>query len=303
MAAMEINKKIALSGLLFLLIIIIGGWYFYSTEELVEEPLPLGEAEEEIIAPEQTVQRNRAVGTSVQGRIIESYAFGEGEGTILFVGGVHGGYEWNSTLLAYEFIDALERDEIKIPSNLKIEVVPNLNPDGLYEVTKLVGKFTATDIPESDAHTTGAGRFNSNDVDLNRNFDCKWKPESTWRGKTVSAGEKAFSEPEAVALRDFVLKEKPVAVIFWHSQAGAVYGSECEEGILPGTIQLMNAYATAASYKSVPKFDAYPITGDMEGWLASIKIPAVTVEMETRTSSEWERNKKGIEAVLKLYAK
>jgi hypothetical protein len=65
----------------------------------------------------------------------------------------------------------------------------------------------------------------------------------------------------------------------------------------------MDTYAKAAEYNSVASFDAYPVSGDAEGWLASIGIPAITVELETRTSPEWERNKSGIEALLKLYSK
>ena len=93
----------------------------------------------------------------------------------------------------------------------------------------------------------------------------------------------------------------PEGVVFWHSRANNVYASECEEGILPLTLELMSAYAQAADYGEVPVFDAYPITGDAEGWLASIGIPAVTVELETRDSTEWLRNKAGVEATLELY--
>jgi hypothetical protein len=61
----------------------------------------------------------------------------------------------------------------------------------------------------------------------------------------------------------------------------------------------MTAYAKAGGYGAVPSFDAYPITGDAEGWLASIGIPAITVELETRTSIEWTRNLGGRERYLK----
>ncbi|MCA9360408.1 hypothetical protein KC730_00785, partial [Candidatus Kaiserbacteria bacterium] len=73
-----------------------------------------------------------------------------------------------------------------------------------------------------------------------------------------------------------------------------VYASECENGVLPETLTLMNAYSVAGNYGAVPVFDAYPITGDAEGWLASIGIPAVTVELEGRTSIEWTRNLAGV---------
>jgi len=92
-------------------------------------------------------------------------------------------------------------------------------------------------------------------------------------------------------------------VVFWHSQANNVYASECENGVLPETLSLMRAYSAASNYGAVPVFDAYPITGDAEGWLASIGIPAVTVELGSRTSIEWAQNLSGMKAVLSMYGK
>ena len=143
-----------------------------------------------------------------------------------------------------------------------------------------------------------SGRFNAHRVDLNRNFDCKWAPTGTWKNKIVSAGSAPFSEPETRALRDYILKNKPVAVVFWHSQANAVYASECKNGILPETLSLMNTYASAAGYPAVKSFTAYEVHGDAEGWLASINIPAITVELKSHDSIEWERNLLGIKALL-----
>lgn len=245
--------------------------------------------------------QKEVVGTSTQGRVIESYTFGTGETHILFVGGIHGGYEWNSVLLAYTFIDYLTEHPELIPKNVTVTVIPSANPDGLFAIIGKEGVFTLSDIPK-DTGIPGTGRFNAHEVDLNRNFDCKWKPESTWRGKVVSAGTQAFSEPESQAIRNVVLAQKPQAVIFWHSQANAVYASECENGILPNTLNLMNTYAKAAQYKAVDSFDAYPVTGDAEGWLASINIPAITVELATHETIEWEKNLAGVTAVLTQFS-
>lgn len=143
--------------------------------------------------------------------------------------------------------------------------------------------------------------MNADSVDLNRNFDCHWAATSTWQNKPESAGTAAFSEPEARALRDFIAKDAPVAVAFWHSASGTVYASECGKGVLPGTLAVMNAYARAAGYKTSAVFDAYPITGDSEGWLASIGIPAVTVELTTHTGVEFDKNLAGMKAVFALY--
>lgn len=122
-----------------------------------------------------------------------------------------------------------------------------------------------------------------------------------WRGNVVSAGTAPFSEPEARAIRDFTLTNSPTAVVFWHSQANTVYASECEDGIMPATIDIMDAYAKAAGYNAVDSFDAYEVTGDAEGWLASIGIPAITVELETHETIEWDRNLAGVLAIFEYY--
>jgi len=259
---------------------------------------PTSKAPEEQTVP--VIERVEVIGTSTLGRTISAYTYGTGTQQLLFVGGMHGGYEWNSVLLAYQAIDYFEANPNSIPSNISLTVIPSLNPDGLYEVVGKEGRFVGTDA-STDATTLASGRFNANDVDLNRNFDCKWQATSTWRNSPVSAGVAPFSEPEAVALRDYILRESPSVVVFWHSQGSAVYASECHNGILPDTLSVMNAYALASGYRAVSSFDAYPITGDAEGWLASINIPALTVELSTRTSVEWEKNLAGIKALVDLY--
>lgn len=253
----------------------------------------------EVPAPVATTT-HAVIGTSVEGRSIESYTYGTGETKLVFVGGIHGGYEWNAVLLAYNLMDYLDANPNAVPSNLQITVIPDANPDGTFKIVGKEGRFVATDAKTGDQ---SAGRFNAHGVDLNRNFGCKWQPEATWRGNKVSAGTSAFSEPEAAALRDYFTKEKPVAAVFFHSQANAVYASECQNGILPETLAVMNAYAGAAGYPSVSSFDAYPVTGDIEGWLASINIPAITVELSSHESVEWSKNKLGIDALIKRYTK
>jgi hypothetical protein len=270
---------------------IAGGLYFYFNEAAAPDP-PVEKVE---IGPNVEI-----AGYSVKGRKIEAYTYGTGPRHLLFVGGIHGGYEWNSTLLAYRFIDYLEANPQFLNDDIAITIIPSANPDGLFEVVGKEGRFSFADV-RADLHE-GAGRFNANGVDLNRNFDCKWQSQSTWRSKAVSAGTEPFSEPEARAIRDFVLAHNYEAAVFWHSQANAVYASECEDGILPQTIDIMRAYAEAAQYQAVDSFDAYPITGDAEGWLASIGIPAITVELSTHEDIEWERNLSGFEALLEYYS-
>ncbi len=248
----------------------------------------------------ESVSSTRSIiGKSVQGRNIDAYTYGNGGVHLLFVGGIHGGYEWNTSVLAYKLLDYFDNNPKIIPNNLTVTIIPNANPDGVYKITKKVGRFTESDIPKGV--TTQPGRFNANNVDLNRNFDCKWQPKSTWQNREVSAGTKPFSEPETLALKKFVEEKKPKAVVFWHSQGGAVYASECEKGILPETLKIMEAYSKASGYPANPTYDAYQTTGDADAWLAKIGIPAITVELKTHETVEFEQNLAGVKAVLNYY--
>jgi len=251
-------------------------------------------------SPDRVQQPEKKVlGSSVEGRDINSHTFGKGKTRLVFVGGMHGGYEWNSVVLAYEFMDFLNANQEFIPENLSITVIPSVNPDGVFKIIGKEGRFGVADVPVGGFKD--AGRFNANAVDLNRNFDCKWKSKSMWRENQVSAGSRPFSEPESLAVRKFILDNKPAAVIFWHSQANSVYASKCEADILQETFDIMNAYSRASGYFASNSFDSYEITGDAADWLASLGIPAITVELKTHETIEWEKNLAGIGAIVKYY--
>jgi hypothetical protein len=287
-------------GLITVLTILVVGGIAASFSMLHKPPVPPVPMKHETPAPPKAIT-SKIIGTSVQGRPITSYTYGTGSTTMLFVGGMHGGYEWNSVLLAYQFMDYLEANPSSIPATESITVIPTANPDGVFAYIGKEGRFSIADVP-AGTDTAGVGRKNAHDVDLNRNFDCHWAAMSTWQNKPESGGTSAFSEPEAQAIRDIVLTIKPKIVVFWHSASGTVYASECGHGVLPPTLTAMNTYAKAAGYKTSASFDAYPITGDSEGWLASIGIPALTVELTTHSDVEWNKNMLGIQALLSLYA-
>ncbi len=277
-----------------ILIAIAGFVYFYNNKK---------EVPKEILVEEVKVDKliYKVIGTSVEGRKIESFTYGKGKYNLVFVGGIHGGYEWNSVILAYQIMDYLDKNVAVIPPNIAITVIPSLNPDGLYKVVGKEGRFNISDV-STDQNILASGRFNNNNVDINRNFDCKWQPESKWRSKTVSAGTSVFSEPEAMAIKNFVDKNNPIAVIFWHSQSNAVYASACKNGILPETTAIMNAYSKASGYPPVKSFDSYEITGDAGDWLATLNIPSISVELKTHETVEFDKNLAGVKALIDYYS-
>jgi g-D-glutamyl-meso-diaminopimelate peptidase len=292
-----VSLKKLFAVVVLILVLIIGCIVFWG---LNSKPKPTSEPVKTAEIP--SFENYKVIGLSVDGRKIEAYTFGNGTKHIVFVGGIHGGYEWNSVLLAYNFIDYLKENHNAVPTDLSVTVIPDANPDGVFEVTGKEGRFTANDISK-DQQVLAKGRFNANDVDLNRNFDCDWQPKGTWQSKTTSAGTAPFSEPEAEAIRDYALTNKPDAFVFWHSQSGSVYASQCGKGILPKTTDIMNAYSKASGYSASKVFGSYSVTGAAEDWLSTQNIPAITVEFNTHNSIEWDKNLAGIKALFAYFSK
>lgn len=244
------------------------------------------------VSPRQT----QVIGYSHQGRPLTSYRFGEGPVVLILIGAIHGGYEWNSALVAYRILDHIEANPALVPPAVTLYIIPVANPDGLALVTGKNGRFS----PEDIAADTVPGRFNGIGVDLNRNWDCQWQPTARWRDQDVDAGSAPFSEPENVALRDFILEQDPAAVVFYHSALDAVLAAGCPETYEPAR-ELAQLYGTAAGYPVYDTFDAYPITGDAADWLAAQGIPAITVELSTHEALDWAQNRAGVEALLREY--
>ncbi|MDP2705534.1 MAG: M14 family metallopeptidase [Patescibacteria group bacterium] len=282
----------------------VGGYFIWANYAVPNEAVTdtnqpgneqTGGTDTEPVNKEQTV-----IGKSAEGRDITAYHYGEGNTELLFVGGIHGGYEWNTVLVAYELMDYLKANPTAIPANVKVTVIPALNPDGLNKTVGTAGRFTQADVPTAQ-NATVAGRFNANNVDLNRNFDCDWQTSAKWQDKIVSGGSSAFSEPESLAMKNYVETSKPKAVVVWYSAAGGVFASNCHNGVSSETQTLTNTYATASGYPAFQNFDFYEITGDMVNWLAKNNIPAISVLLTNHTDTEWSKNEKGIKALLEYY--
>lgn len=233
------------------------------------------------------------IGHSTQGRPIEAYTTGIGARHVIFVGGIHGGYEWNSVLLAHTFMDQVTSVPDLLPDRLKVTFIPVANPDGLAKVVGQAGRFS----PDEVSADTVPGRFNANDVDLNRNWECQWSASATWRNVEVSGGSAPFSEPETRALRDYFLATQPAAVVFWHSAAPGVFAAGCDEPFA-ASVDLARVYADAAGYPFAPLFNAYQVTGDAGDWLSLQGIPAITVELTNRSEIDWVQNLAGVKALL-----
>lgn len=241
------------------------------------------------------------IGSSVKGNEITAYHYGEGDKEVLLIGGIHGGYSHNTATLAFELMDYFQDNADVIPEGVQVTIIPVLNPDGLEATVGTTGRFDSSDIPSSEAQKV-VGRFNANNVDLNRNFACDWQTNALWQNKNVSGGSAEFSEPESMALKSYIEGSNPSAVVVWYSAAGGVYASNCHNGVLPKTKELTQVFAKASGYPAKEEFNFYEITGDAVNWMAKQNIPAISVLLTNHTDSEENKNIKGVTAILELFA-
>jgi hypothetical protein len=309
--------------IIVLIVIVIGGGVFWfiqsrsgttvenpSDTQQQEQQNQQQEQQEQATSTEQQDQEEQdqegnqqpysTIGTSAGGHDIRAYEFGSGDTHVLFVGGTHGAYDWNTVSLAYTFIDELQENPGMLPSGVRVSVVPALNPDGLNSVIGTTGRFDPSNVPATEQ--TIPGRFNANGVDLNRNFDCQWQSEGQWRDRTVDGGSAPFSEPESTALRDYVSSFDPDAAVIWYSAGGSVVAASCDGTITSETRELMNTYAAESGYPAQDTFDAYELTGDAANWLAKMDVPAISVILETHESAEWSANRPALNALLEQIA-
>ncbi len=243
--------------------------------------------------------QEQVIGRSVEDRPITVEVIGDGPIDVIIVGGIHGGYEANSIALARRFTQYYRDDPTRLPERFTLHVIDNMNPDGLHLITQ------GTPLEEFDFRAVDArpGRFNANGVDLNRNWDGDWKPQSTWRNTIVDAGSAPFSEPETRAVRDYFRNVDPAASVFYQSAGAFLWYTGAEEG-WPPALELAQAYGAASGYRVErpeprPSEDADDdITGSADDYFFEIGHRNVTVELTTHYVIEWERNLAGFQALL-----
>jgi hypothetical protein len=223
----------------------------------------------------------RLLGASVKGRPIHVYKLGSGPRHRLLVGGIHGGYEFNTVRLMSQTIAFLVANPAEIPPDVTLHIIPDMNPDG-------------TAVGMNDLR----GRFNANRVDLNRNWDYAWQPTG-YHGRTpVSAGARPFSEPETRFVRAYIADSGIEAAIFYHCMGGIVFHGEVTTRT--HTVALARHIAEATGYRRMAGVPFQITTGNAIDYLsAATDVSAIEIELSNRDGTDWQRNVAGIRAFLR----
>lgn len=212
------------------------------------------------------------------GRSIDLYQAGNGKNVILIIGNIHGGNEQNTYTLVQKLVDSINDGSIVVPSNVTVYLVPTMNPDGL------------------SLGVSSAGRFNTNNVDLNRNWGSNnWTATSTWGNTQTYGGSAPFSETETQTIRDLILLLQPRSTLFFHccQRNGLMYAND--QSVANGGDA---AYRTGSGY--VYNAGDPTVTGDAIDWMSQIAgLPGFEVELplSTRqTAIDWGNNGPGLQA-------
>ncbi len=244
-----------------------------STEIVVETPTPFVFS---------NTSRALPIGLSVSGRAIEVYAFGVGERKMMIVAGIHGGYEWNTIALADQLILHLTDHPEIIPSDVTLFILRNLNPDGA-------------------ARDHGIdGRVNDHGVDLNRNFPVNWS--DTWDREgcfdlaPTTSGVGPGSEPETMAVMNFLIYRKVEALISYHSAALGIFpgGTPWDED----SRRLAQQIADVSDYPYPPIQTGCVYTGTLADYAVSRGTAAVDMELSDHNHTEFETNLRVLKVLL-----
>ncbi|NOY26487.1 MAG: hypothetical protein GXP62_11495 [Oligoflexia bacterium] len=165
--------------------------------------------------------------------------------------GAHHGDEWSSSEVALDAAQRLVtawRDDPDVAALLDrdaVWVIPQINPDGVEAGT----------------------RYNSNDTDLNRNYDYQWS-STVW-----ASGDQPFSEPETRAVRALHSWVPATAALSFHAGAaniGWVWNYDttptADDSLLQDLAQRYADACTVPDFWTTNGADWYITHGDTNDW-------------------------------------
>ena len=211
------------------------------------------------------------IGHTVQGRNIELYELGLGTMNLHIYGGIHGD-EPESVGLLDRFITHLERSDCTLWHGKRLLIVPNLNPDGFAQKT----------------------RVNAHHVDLNRNF-----PSRSWSAhyaeKKNFPGVQPKSEPEVDAIVNLIKKYPPLAILSVHSWISQIN--------FDGPARHIALNMSQTNQYPVTEHIGYETAGSLGQWMGrDHHIPTITLEVPEKTSFDivWKENREALVQFIKL---
>ncbi|MBQ7975563.1 MAG: M14 family metallocarboxypeptidase [Clostridia bacterium] len=233
-----------------------------------------------------------SIGNTVMGRELYCLKMGRGEKKLVVTGAHHGleyitscflmkfAREYNFALMhGKKFID---RDAVKIFSEVTLYILPMINPDGVDIAVN--GLDITNPAHRKLISSVGIHSFrkvwqaNSSGVDLNHNYDALWQNTVTKPAPSLYGGKYPESEPETVAVCEFLRKVNADMLICFHSQGKEIYYD------FDGTVEkrsesIANRMADASGYTTAKPVGTAAYGGCKDWFIKEFGNPGFTVEM------------------------
>jgi predicted deacylase len=222
------------------------------------------------------------IGFSAEGRPLEVYTFGQGEIQDMIIGGIHGGYEWNTIALTEQLITYVNENPDAIPSDVTLYILPDMNPDG-----------------DARSHDE-FGRVNANGVDLNRNFPIGWAPVWNRSGcydlTLTTSGRGPGSEPETRLVMNFIASHKINALIDYHSAALGIFpgGTPWDDA----STRLARALKAVTTYPFPPVNTGCIYSGTLPDYAVSEGVAAVDMELTNHQDTDFAMNLRALNVLV-----
>ncbi len=236
------------------------------------------------------IERN-IIGKSINWSDIMCYKIWEWNIKILYVSWIHWNEVW-TIKLAYNLINWLYENIIKL-DNYCIYIMPCLNVDWYDLAIKNPDYFNWWKI----------WRFNSNNVDLNRNFDTKSFKEKSIRSfwKEYSESVEVFcwkswnSEAETKILTNFIIKNNISVLFMFHNAWNDVMWNNTEL-----SKKLSKTYSDNTWFKLLTEeyWNTLKQTWTAKEWCDENDITYLEIEWSSRYWSDWKVQKNAIEETL-----
>jgi hypothetical protein len=226
------------------------------------------------------------IGFSQGGQPLVLRHFGDAKNRILILGGQHGAPEANTIELVNQLTEHFVSTPGAVPGTIGLDILAITNPDGA---------------------TAGTRQFLSG-VDPNRNWGGpEWSSDaydSNGVFRRGLGGPEPFSEQETRALADWMLQNRPMLTVNYHSAGGFMFGSR--DGAAGAITQ---RYVDASGYWSPTPGGGgggsplpYRATGSLNVWARTVGLTTLFIELSTPHSIEFDRNLAGLNAVFPLLA-
>lgn len=235
------------------------------------------------------------IGQSVEGRPLYALHVGTGNKQLLLDGAIHA-REHMTTNVLLEMIDEYSKSYIdgnnygaynthELLSTVTLTFIPMLNPDGVKLVQEGYSAIQNGDLARKINGSTSIKRWKANarGVDLNRNFEVgNWQAFNapTKPASKNAKGPKPFSEPEAVALRDFIRKQNFGAYLSYHSSGQIIFYHYNQTGAQhTRDLAFAKKIAKATGYSLISPKKNMKTAASQDWFIAEFKKPALTIEI------------------------